>query len=151
MSALAIALLLVVAFVWGQWMMLRPSARDLNLMALRTEGRRLGFHVRLLPPPEWYHGPRLSGGLLACYSLLNGDDDKDLPYFRALRGDDGRWELHYGTPAFWQSVALPEEAAQLIAVEAKGNAVSFWWTEKGTPAGLLPLHALLQTLLAGLR
>ncbi|MFN3585951.1 MAG: hypothetical protein ACK4UT_00480, partial [Moraxellaceae bacterium] len=107
MSNFLIALLVVGGFVWGNWMWLRPSPREQRLMALREAARRQGFHVRLLPPPDWYRGDKPQGGLLACYSLLTGDEERGLPYFRAERLADGEWVLRQGSGEVWGSLVLP--------------------------------------------
>jgi len=150
-SNFLIALLVVGGFVWGNWMWLRPSPREQRLMALREAARRQGFHVRLLPPPDWYRGEKPRGGLLACYSLLTGDEERGLPYFRAERLADGEWLLRQGRAEAWQALLLPPAASQLIALEARANAVSLWWTEQATPADLTALQALLTDLMQRLR
>lgn len=147
MSTFAIVLLVVVAFVVGQMSLLRPSARDTRLMQLRAEARKAGLHPRLLAPPEWYRGARPTGGLLACYSLLLPEDSPGLPYFRAERLDDGEWVLRAGAGEVLKSLALPPEAAKLLALEARANAVSAWWTEAAGPEALPALVALLSDLL----
>jgi hypothetical protein len=145
-STFALALLIVVAFVVGQLMLLRPNPRENRLMALRAEARKLGLQPRLLAPPEWYHGERPAGGLLACYALLLGEDEKGLPYFRAERRADGTWEVRAGQPAAWAGLALPPEADALLALETRANSVSLWWTEGANPEALPALYLLLQQL-----
>jgi hypothetical protein len=131
-----IAVLLVVAFVWGQMVLLRPSPRDQRLMALRAEARRLGLHARLLPPPDWHRGAKPHGGLLACYSVLTGDEDKGLPYFRAERLSDGEWIVRQGDKTILPALRLPSGAATWLALEARANALSLWWMEEGAPEDL---------------
>lgn len=148
MTTFFIVLVCVVAFVVGQMSMLRPSARETRLMALRTEARKLGISARLLAPPEWYRGERPTGGLLACYSLIMEDPGKKgLPYFRAERLSDGEWVLRAGERTVLAALNLPPEAASLIALEARANAVSLWWTESLTPDALPVLHRLLHDLM----
>lgn len=150
MTGFLIAVLLVVAFVWGQMVLLRPSPRDQRLMALRTEARRLGLHARLLPPPDWYRGAKPRGGLLACYSILTGDEDKGLPYFRAERLPDGEWVVRQGDKAVLPGLGLPEGANAWLALEARANALSIWWQEEGVgndlPGQLEVLQRLRQRL-----
>jgi hypothetical protein len=144
-------MLVVVAFVVGQWTLLRPSARDTRLMELRSEARKLGLHPRLLAPPEWYRGERPIGGLLACYSLLLPDGAKGLPYFRADRTLDGEWVVRAGDAAVLAGLDLPPEAEKFIALEARANAASIWWTEASGSEALPALHLLLQQLLKKLQ
>lgn len=136
MTGFLIAVLLVVAFVWGQMTLLRPSPRDQRLMALRTEARRLGLHARLLPPPDWYRGEKPRGGLLACYSVLTGDEDKGLPYFLAERLSDGEWVVRQGDKAVLPALVLPATSDAWVALEARANTLSIWWQEEGTPDDL---------------
>lgn len=151
MSTFLIVLLVVVAFVVGQWSLLRPSARDTRLMQLRSDARKLGLHPRLLAPPEWYRGERPVGGLLACYSLLTEEGSKGLSYFRAERLSDGEWVTRAGDASLLGSLSLPPEAEKLLALEAQANAVSFWWQEGAGPEALPALRSLLQQLLEKLK
>lgn len=150
MTGFLIAVLFVVAFVWGQMVLLRPSPRDQRLMALRTEARRIGLHARLLPPPDWYRGEKPRGGLLACYSILTGDEDKGLPYFMAERLPDGEWVVRKGEKAALATLGLPEGASAWLALEARANALSVWWLEEGTPGDLPALLEVLVKLRQGL-
>lgn len=144
MTGFLIAVLLVVAFVWGQMTMLRPSRRDQRLMALRTEARRLGLHARLLAPPDWYRGQKPHGGLLACYSVLTGDEDKGLPYFLAERLPDGEWVVRQGSKTALPG--LPGTSAGWLALEARANTLSIWWTEDGTGSDLPDMLVVLAQL-----
>lgn len=146
MSSFAIALAFVVAFVAGQLLLLRPSPREKRLMALRAAARKAGLQAILLVPPDWYRGERPAGGLLACYSLLLGEDDKGLPYFRAERTGEGRWEQRAGTAGLLEGLHLPPEAEHLLALEARANAVSLWWKEGATEDALPALLALLREM-----
>ncbi|HEX4869114.1 MAG TPA: hypothetical protein VFV15_00110 [Moraxellaceae bacterium] len=146
MSTFAVVLIVVVAFVLGQMSLLRPSARDTRLMQLRAEARKAGLQPRLLAPPDWYRGERPVGGLLACYSLLLPEDAPGLPYFRAERLSDGEWVTRSGEGAVLRGLDLPPEAARLLALEARANAVSAWWKEEGGPEVLPALHSLLHQL-----
>jgi hypothetical protein len=150
-STFLIVLLVVVAFVVGQWSLLRPSARDTRLMHLRSEARKLGLQPRLLAPPEWYRGERPVGGLLGCYSLLLPEDAKGLPYFRAERTLDGEWVVRAGDAAVLSGLTLPAEAEKFIALEARANAASIWWTEGAGAEALPAMHSLLSQLLKKLQ
>lgn len=146
MSTFLVVLLVVVAFVVGQMSLLRPSARDSRLMQLRAEARKAGLQARLLAPPDWYRGERPRGGLLACYSLLLPEDAPGLAYFRAERLADGEWVVRSGDKSVLTRLSLPPEAALLLALEARANAVSLWWTEEAGSEALPALVALLQKL-----
>ncbi len=137
----------MVAFVVGQVSLLRPSRRETRLMALRMEARKLGLHARLLAPPEWYRGERPVGGLLACYSLLTEEGERGLPYFRLERLSDGDWIVKEGKRALLGELKRPPEAESLLALEARANAVSFWWKEELDVQALPALKRLLQDLM----
>ena len=145
-----IALAVVLVFMVGQLSWLRPSRREIFLMKLRAEARRLGLSARLLAPPDWYRGERPAGGLLACYSLLTPENSPDMPYFRIERlsgGEDaGMWVWRAGDRAVLESLDFPPEAAALLSLEARANAVSAWWTEGLGPEALPALLTLMQTL-----
>ena len=71
-----------------------------------------------------------------------------VPGFVALVRDVA---LRQGRAEAWQALSLPPAASQLIALEARANAVSLWWTEQATPADLTALQALLTDLMQRLR
>ncbi|MFP5430345.1 MAG: hypothetical protein ACLGHE_05105 [Gammaproteobacteria bacterium] len=144
MTGFLVAVVLVVAFVWGQMTLLRPSRRDQRLMGLRTEARRLGLHARLLAPPDWYRGDKPRGGLLACYSVLTGDEEKGLPYFLAERLSDGEWVVRQGIKAALPS--LPGTAVRWAGLEARANTLSVWWAEEGEESDLLDMLVVLAQL-----
>jgi hypothetical protein len=139
-----IAVVLVVAFVWGQMTLLRPSRRDQRLMGLRAEARRLGLHARLLAPPDWYRGDKPRGGLLACYSVLTGDEDKGLPYFLAERLPDGEWVVRQGSKTALPP--LPGSAVRWAGLEARANTLSVWWAEDGEDSDLPDMLSVLAKL-----
>lgn len=147
MTTFLVVLFLVAAFVIGQVSMLRPSRRDLFLIALRGDARKLDVHVRLLAPPEWYRGERPSGGLLACYSIHADEKHKGRPYFRAERLSDGEWVVRSGNKAVLAQLVLPPEAESLITIEAQANSVSLWWEESLGSAALPILLSLMQEVL----
>lgn len=149
-TTFVVVLVVVVAFVVGQMSWLRPSRRELFLMKLRADARQSGLHARLLAPPEWYRGERPVGGLLACYSIIFDDAGKGLPYFRAERLSDGEWMLRAGDKAVLAALSLPPEASALIAIEARANAVSLWWTESLGSEALPAFAALMRDLRAKL-
>lgn len=146
MTTFLVVLLVVVAYVWGQMLLLRPSPRDQRLMLLRAEARKLDLHPRLLPSPDWYRGEKPRGGLLACYSILTGDENKGLPYFRAERLGDGEWVVRDGDRALLRSLSFPAGADHWVSVEARANALSVWWMEQGTVEDLPALRELLVKL-----
>lgn len=148
MSTFVLALVIVVAFVAGQLLLLRPNPREKRLMALRAAARQQGLQPRLVAPPEWYRGPRPAGGLLACYSLLLGEDEKGLAYVRAERTAPGRWEVRAGPADVLQGIELPPAAESLIALETRANAASLWWVEGLGEEALPSLQELLRQLMS---
>lgn len=141
--------LLVVVFILGQLLMLRPNPREHALMLLRQAARRVGLEPRLVPVPDWLHyapGPRL----IACYILLVEGGRTGLPHWRIARAPSGVWETQIGPDRHLTELLtgpLVPWQERLYAIEAGANAVSVWWSEDASADEL----AALKTLLEGCR
>jgi hypothetical protein len=136
-------IILGIAFVMvlGQVLMLRPSARDKALIALREAARQQGLNPRLMPRPEWLRvEPDLR--LVACYSVFVEEGGQGLPHWLAERQNDGEWVERIGKDVL-AGLELPGEAAALLAVEARSNSLSLYWTESLGPEALPVLSRLL--------
>lgn len=139
--------LLVVVFILGQLLMLRPNPREHALMLLRQAARRVGLEPRLVPVPEWLHyapGPRL----IACYILLVEGGRAGLPHWRIARAPSGVWETQVGADRQLERLLagpLAPWQERLFAIEAGANAVSVWWLEDAAPDELATLKTLLET------
>lgn len=143
MTVFFIIMGVVLLYVLGQALMLRPNPREQALMALREAARKLGLQPRLVPPPEWLK-VEVPGRLVGCYILLAGEGES-LPYWRIEHRPEG-WCTCAGNERLLPMLELPSLPG-LLAVEARANAVSLYWTE-GAEAGDLPaLHALLGSVI----
>ncbi len=68
MSTFSWVLLGIGLFIFGQFMMMRPSVRERTLMQLREAARHMGLQPRLVAPPAWLR--QESRQLVACYTLI---------------------------------------------------------------------------------
>ncbi len=145
MKVFIILMVLVLLYVIGQVLMLRPNPREQALMLLREAARRLGLQPRLVPPPSWLQQP-VAGRLVACYILLV-EEGGSLPYWRAERDAQGRWQTKSGDAGVLAKLSLPAEAEALIALETRANAASLYWQEGLKPEALPALAQLLKDLI----
>lgn len=145
MSTFLIILGGVALLMAGQFAMLCTSPREKGLMALREAARESGLSPRLIPVPDWLK-PRHSRGLVACYSLFVPEGE-GRPYWRAERGTDGRWQAVSGKSGLLETLALPPEAASLLALEVRANAVNLYWDESLGSEALPSLVALMRDIM----
>ena len=131
--------------VLGQVLMLRPSAQDKGLMHLREAARQQGFHVRLIPAPEWLRTP-VPGRLLACYTLFMEEGASGLPYWR-VEQVEGQWQTRAGDPGLLQRLSMPPEAASVLAIDARANAVNLYWSESLGSSALPAFFLLLRQII----
>lgn len=143
MSQLAWVLLAIGIFMLGQFMMMRPSAREASLMHLRESARKRGLQPRLVSAPSWLKQdhPRM----VACYTLII--PSALMPYWRAERMDGRLRTVSPGLDRL-AGLELPAAADLLLAIEAQANAVSFYWQEEAAEDVLDEIKALLQVLAA---
>jgi hypothetical protein len=133
---------LAMAMVLGQVLMLRPSARDKSLMALREAARQQGLHPRLVARPDWLR-VQPEERLLACYTLFVEEGGQGLPHWQAERQIDGHWSVRAGDGDVLTGLTLPPEAEAVLAIEVRANSLSLYWTES---LGVEALPALTQLL-----
>ncbi len=140
---------LALALVLGNVMMLRPSGRDKALLALRAAARAQGLQVQLQAPPEWLK-PAVPHGLIACYTLFVEEGRSGLSYWRAEQRDR-EWFTKAGDNSLLTALAMPPEAASLLAIEAHSNAVHLFWSESLGPESLPALLALARQIVEKLK
>ena len=82
--------ILIVLFVLGSMMALKPSAIDQRLDKLRMTARRLQFNPKLVNCPDWIKGKdnEYGRGMMGQYCLIL--DDTNLPFTR-YQVIDGQW------------------------------------------------------------
>ena len=82
--------ILIVLFVLGSMMALKPSAIDQRLDKLRMTARRLQLNPKLVTCPDWIKGKdnEYGRGMMGQYCLIL--DDTNLPFTR-YQVIDGQW------------------------------------------------------------
>lgn len=143
MSQLLWVLLVIGIFMLGQFMMMRPSAREAALMRLRESARKYGIQPRLVSSPSWLKSRH--PGLIACYTLII--PSAQMPYWRAEQVEG---VLKTVTPGHDMLAGhdLPAAAGLMLAIEAQANAVSFYWLENAGEDVLGEIKTFLQRLSA---
>lgn len=141
MSQFAWVMLAIGIFVLGQWMMMRPNARESGLMHLREAARKRGLQPRLLPAPTWLVQEHRK--MVPVYTLIV--PNAVMPYWRA-QWAEGR--LQTVTPGLDRLAQLtpPDSVKLVLAIEAQANAVSFYWEEEAGEQVLDELKAFLLAL-----
>lgn len=125
--------------------MLRPNPREQRLMALRDAARKMGLQPRLVPPPEWLKHIEVPGRLVACYiSLL--PEGESLTYWRIQKDSQGQWETRSGPEALLAKLDIPDQP-ELLAIEARANAISLYWLEDGEIEQLSVLSLLAHKII----
>ena len=122
-----IVIAIVIVFVFGQWMMLRPSPRDRLRGQLRERAKKLALNPRLVAAPAWL-GVRTDtqrvGGMIAFYHLvLSG---VELPLMQA-KVVDGRLRVIHGARAYHDQ---PFGLLGAVAIEMQANSIGLYWDEE---------------------
>lgn len=141
MSTFSWVLLGIGLFIFGQFMMMRPSVRERTLMQLREAARHMGLQPRLVVPPAWMR--RESRQLVACYTLIVPGGG--MPYWRAESSDGVMKTVTPGLDRL-AGVVAPPAASRLLGLEAQANAICFYWMEDGGEPELEELKAFLGQL-----
>jgi len=123
---------IVVIFVLGQWMMLRPSPRERLRGRLRERAKALGLNPRVVAAPAWLgvhvdtQRPEQTrtGGMLAFYHLVL--PNVELPLMQA-KVVDGRLRVIQGARAYHDQ---PFTLAGAVAIEMQANSIGLYWNEE---------------------
>lgn len=121
-----IVVAVIVIFVFGQWMMLRPSPRDRLRGQLRERAKKMGMNPRLVAAPAWIgvrQDTQRTGGMLAFYHLVL--PDAELPLMQA-KVVDGRLRVIQGARVYHDQ---PFDLAGVLAIEMQANCIGFYWDE----------------------
>ncbi len=126
----------IVLYLLGQWLMLRPGPQERQRMKLRDTAKALGFQVRLRKAPDWLIG---APGLVAHYALP-GERVGWLPR-RQWRTNQGDWlgvcpGIGRDNPdwVIW--------CDRLLGWERDQHAVTFYWLESADEQDLPSLKRL---------
>lgn len=153
----AIIICLAIAMMLGPVMMMRPSASQTRLAALRTQANALGYRVRIAEDPRAGRDAQI-----AVYSLPWNKDDKNRPEWKLVKQNISH-ELHFLNYWDWQGAGRPhvdiQEALKhflngvdmkLVAIGASRSGVDAYWEEKlsgeESQVALERLRSLLQKI-----
>ncbi|NNM52828.1 MAG: hypothetical protein HKM02_11500 [Pseudomonadales bacterium] len=127
---------IVILYVLGQWLMLRPTPQEQHRMKLREAAKDLGFQVRLRKAPDWLVG----APIVVAYYALASERVGLLPR-RDWRTAQGDW---LGIPP-GVAPENPDWSAwrdRLLGWERDQHAVIFFWTEHANVQDLPALKRL---------
>ena len=135
MKTFLVALTLVLFFVGGQMLLLRPSARERALAVLREAARSRGFTVHVLPCPAWLSGK--AERMVACYTLSAPELSVER---RITRGQTGRWETDSPLPS-----SVTDLPMSVVGLEIHPGRLDIYWREQEGMELLPVLQALPET------
>lgn len=134
MSTGLIITLIIILFIVGTIMGLRPSAKENRLDRLRTTARKLELHPKLIPAPDWITGNagERGKGMVAQYGVVIPDVQLMPCEYQII---DGKWRpltQHY--PANFGLDNMPVDFPPSIAPYVKGlifkaNFAGIYWQE----------------------
>ena len=124
MSVGAWVVLLVVVFVIGNVMALKPKASEVRLGQMRLFARQIGLVPKLIPTPEFLKTPN-APKMMASYTLI--DDAWRLPLGEFL-AKDGYWQ-NFGTSSPNMSSQSIDNVLSLYfyGLTTKSNSISLYW------------------------
>ncbi len=145
MMGIAITVVIVL-FVIGSVMALKPSGVDVRLDKLRMTAKKLALNPHLIACPEWICGATSEGGIteigkgmIAQYSLVIDNmtmphiryqviKDKGIAQFRPLAIDDADRPADFSLDK--QPVELPDSIRPFVkALEIRANGISIYWED----------------------
>ncbi len=134
----------IVLFIIGNMMALRPSGMAVRRDKLRILATKLELSPHLVPCPKWIRGEdnQLGKGMLAQYSIVFDDDnklltacykiikdDKDRPQLRPVINEDGNTDTDFSLDK--QVLDLPIAIEPFIkGIEIKVNGICVYWDDK---------------------
>ncbi len=122
---------LILSYITGQWLMLRPTERERALELLRAEAGKQGWSVHLVKVPQWIRTHQ--GSLIARYDWFWPDCQAGQ---RAVVSDEGQWSIE-GKGAL--ALLLAEMQPWLMrwkGVETIHDQLRIYWDEQATPEEL---------------
>lgn len=121
-----IVIAIIIVFVFGQWMMLRPSPRERLRGQLRERAKKMGLNPRLVATPTWIglrSDTQRSGGMIAFYHLVLAD--AQLPLVQAKVVEDRLRVIHGARSYHDQKFSL----VGAVAIEMQANSIGLYWDE----------------------
>ncbi len=138
--------LVIVLFVLGSVMALKPNGVDIRLDKVRMTAKQLSLHPQLLACPEWLRGEsgEFGKGMIAKYAVVIDNmtlpharyqvvKDKGVPQLRPLSMTQDKSVVN-PTPTDFsldkQEVELPTSIQPLVkALEIRANSISIYWDD----------------------
>lgn len=117
--------LVVVAFVIGNVMALKPKASDVRLGQMRLFARKIGLNPKFSPTPAFIATPT-TAKMMANYTLI--DDAWRLP-LAELTVKDGKWHSDMPHPLSEQSIDHPL-AQYFQGLSIKANSICLYWHDE---------------------
>ncbi len=119
---------LILAYITGQWLMLRPSGRERELEVLREAARKQGWSVHLVKAPDWI--AKHQGSLIARYDWAWPDCPAGQ---RALPVPQGEW-VTQGQGNLSQVLAGMQPWLQRWkGVDTVHDQLRIYWDEQASP------------------
>ncbi|MDO4896390.1 MAG: hypothetical protein Q3971_03410 [Moraxella sp.] len=117
--------LVVVAFVIGNVMALKPKVSDVRLGQMRLFARKIGLNPKLSPTPTFIATPA-TAKMMANYTLIN--DAWRLP-LAELTIKDGKW--HSDTPHPLSGQAIDHQLSPYFqGLSTKANSICLYWHDE---------------------
>lgn len=123
MSIEIIVVGLVVAFIIGNFMGLKPKPHETRLGNLRLSARQMGLYPKFIDTTQikWLDEPAIQ------YTLI--DDNWRLPYIRCV-AKDGVWHTQDTHPLDGQAILLPDRLLPYIkGLALRSNSISLYWQD----------------------
>lgn len=142
MMTFIIILFLVIAFIVGNIMWLKPSPRDRALMAQRKQAKDAGFSVHLRPAPEWLELPE-GRRMIAHYQWPQALPKALIGKWRWHAGL-GNWQPVDNAEAWLNAMPWPTPAPETwLGIEVLTNATIVYWREDAKTASVDTMRSVL--------
>lgn len=122
MSIGAWIVVIVVCFVIGNVMGLKPKMSEVRVGEMRLFARKIDLNPKLVPIPHWLTGVAGKSGMIAQYTLIN--DEWRLPAKQEVWAE-GAWQGD-----FVAMMPPPFCVPYLKGLSIKANSISVYWQDE---------------------
>lgn len=122
MSVGAWVVIIVVCFIIGNVMGLKPKMSEVRVGEMRLFARRIDLNPKLVPIPHWLADVAGKSGMIAQYTLIN--DEWRLPAGQVM-WIEGAWQEEFVT-AIPPSFCIPH----LKGLSMKANSITLYWYDE---------------------
>lgn len=137
-----VVLLVVVAFMVGNIMWLKPSPYDRALIEQRKQAKVAGFDVHLRPAPEWLELPE-GRRMIAHYQWPQALPKALIGKWRWHAGL-GNWQPVNNSAAWLNAMPWPTPAPNgWLGIEVLINATIIYWREDAKSGSIDTMHAVI--------